>query len=206
MKAETAQAGAPFPMDKRHLRQQLRQARRAIPETERRGHARRLARVVLSAGLLHGARRIGFYLPFDGEADLLPLMNRALLMGRVAYLPVVPPRFRRRLSFTRLTARPSWYLNRFGIHEHWSPRPVSARQLDLLFLPLVGFDAAGRRLGMGGGFYDATLAYLRQRSAWQKPRLIGVAFECQRVGALPHDAWDVPLDAVVTERRLYRCR
>ena len=94
--------------------------------------------------------------------------------------------------------------NRYGIPEPMDTQPRSARQLDLLLIPLVGFDSAGHRLGMGGGYYDATLAFLRHRRHWRKPRLLGVAYECQKVEALPHDPWDMPLDAVLTERRLYR--
>lgn len=111
------------------------------------------------------------------------------------------------MRFGQLAAdRPHLRPNRFGIPEPAGTTVFRARQLDLLLMPLVGFDTAGHRLGMGGGFYDATLAYMRQRRHWRKPRLIGVAFECQRVTALPHDPWDMPLDAVLTEKRLYRFR
>ncbi len=157
------------------------------------------------AGLLLKHSRIGFYLPFEGEMDLLPLLNSALWLGKACYLPVVPQGFERKLYFTRLTAFPNWYRNRFGIHEHWSPRPVRASRLDLLLVPLVGFDEAGYRLGMGGGFYDASLAYLRRRKTWRKPYLVGVGYECQRIARVPRDPWDVPLDAVLTESRVYRC-
>ena len=53
---------------------------------------------------------------------------------------------------------------------------------------------------MGGGFYDATLAYLKQRKVWRKPKLIGIAHEIQKVKKLQTNLWDVPLDAVVTEK------
>ena len=66
-------------------------------------------------------------------------------------------------------------------------------------MPLVAFDLEGNRLGMGGGFYDRTLAYLAQRHHWRKPHLLGTAFELQRFGKLPNQPWDVPLDGVVTE-------
>ena len=161
-------------------------------------------RIALQAKLFMRVRRIGFYLPFGGEMDLLPLLNQALQLGKACYLPIVPQKFQRQLKFSRLTARRSWYLNRFGIHEHWSPRQIRARQLDLLFVPLVGFDEVGYRLGMGGGFYDASLAYLRRRKVWRKPYLVGVGYECQKLAKVPHDPWDMPLDAVVTEKQLYR--
>lgn len=158
----------------------------------------------MRAHLLLHYRRIGFYLPFNNEMDMLPLLNQALRMGKSCYLPVVPRRFQKHLSFTRLTDRPNWYLNRFGIHEHWSPRAIRASQLDLLFMPLTGFDEEGFRLGMGGGFYDTSLAFLGRRKAWRKPHLIGIGYECQKVKQVPRDPWDIPLDAALTERHLYR--
>lgn len=191
-------------MDKTLLRRHLRRQRNRLDLRQRRAAAQALLRVATRAGLLLKHRRIGFYLPFEGEMDLLPLLNHALWQGKTCYLPVVPQRFEKKLYFSRLTARATWYRNRFGIHEHWSPRPVRARQLDLLLMPLVGFDAAGYRLGMGGGFYDSSLAYLRRRRAWHKPVLIGVGYECQKVAQVPRDAWDIPLDAALTECCLYR--
>jgi 5-formyltetrahydrofolate cyclo-ligase len=100
--------------------------------------------------------------------------------------------------------------------NHFSiPEPVSRgrgmvklSRLDLVLTPLVGFDAQGNRLGMGGGFYDRSFAFLRRRQSWRKPRLLGLAFDLQEVnaqtgdqteGGLARQAWDVPLDGVVTE-------
>ena len=193
-------------MDKRELRRLLRAKRNALTPRQRRVAAERLVHAALAAGLLLGHRRLGFYVPFDGEMDPLPLLNRALWLKKRCYLPVVPQGRAKRLAFTRVSARRSWYLNRFGIQEHFSPRPLRARQLDVVFVPLVGFDDAGHRLGFGGGFYDTSLAHLARRRAWRKPRVIGVAFECQRVSRLPHEAWDIPLDAVLTEVGLHRFR
>lgn len=191
-------------MDKPQLRRHLRRLRNQLSPGQRRAAARGLLRTAIRSGLLLRYQRIGFYLPFEGEMDLLPLLNHALWLGKACYLPVVPQRFEKKLGFTRLTSRPNWYRNRFGIHEHWSPRAIRARQLDLLLMPLVGFDEAGFRLGMGGGFYDTSLAYLAKRKSWHKPRLVGIGYECQKVAQVPRDPWDMPLDAALTERRLYR--
>jgi len=78
--------------------------------------------------------------------------------------------------------------------------PLAA--LDIALVPLVAFDDYGRRLGMGGGYYDRTFAYLRHREHWRRPKLIGVAFEFQRVAELPAQPWDVPLDGIITEKGL----
>ena len=191
-------------MNKNQLRYVLRKARRAVAPAQRRRAAVNLMRQVMRGGLVWRSGRIGFYVAMDEEMDLLPLLNRMLRSGKQCFLPVVPPRFERALGFSLLTAQPRWYLNRYDIYEHWSPRPVRAWQLDLLFVPLVGFDEAGYRIGMGGGFYDASLSYLRRRTVWRKPLLVGIGYECQKVAGVPFDPWDVRLDAVVTEKRWYR--
>ena len=191
-------------MTKLELRRHLRKNRNAIPAAERRQAAAHLLQIALQEKLLLRRQHIGFYIAFEGEMDMMPLLNAALWKGKTGYLPVVPQRYQRQLKFSKLSAKPHWYLNRLGIREHWAPNPLRARQLDLLFVPLVGFDEQGYRLGMGGGFYDASLAYLKRRQCWRKPYLVGVGYECQKVERVPHDPWDVPLDAVITEQRLYR--
>jgi 5-formyltetrahydrofolate cyclo-ligase len=91
--------------------------------------------------------------------------------------------------------------NRYGILEpsvtHHIPTPAWA--LDLILLPLVAFDATGNRLGMGGGFYDRSLAPVYNRVHAARPRLVGIAHEGQRVAKLTPMPWDIPLDAVLTE-------
>jgi 5-formyltetrahydrofolate cyclo-ligase len=190
-------------MNKSTLRRQLKAARNAFTPPARRLAARASLRLALRHGLLLRAQRIAFYLPQGGEFDAHPLLNQALWMQRECYLPVIPRRGRV-MRFARLGRHTRMTTNRFGIGEPVDARPLRARQLDLLLMPLVGFDHQGYRLGMGGGFYDATLAYMQHRRSWRKPRLVGLAYECQRVEQLPHEPWDMPLDAVLTERQLYR--
>ena len=70
--------------------------------------------------------------------------------------------------------------------------------------PLVAFDVSGNRVGMGGGFYDRTLAYLQHRRYWRKPVLAGLAHEIQKVAQLDTQSWDIPLDYVITEKQIYK--
>ncbi len=153
-------------------------------------------------------RRIAFYLPNDGEPDLWPLIELAWRRGKDCYVPVLDKIVTRRLLFAPLRPGQPMRPNRFDI-----PEPVAqdrerlrSGRLDLILMPLVGFDADGHRLGMGGGFYDRTLAYLRTRRHRPRPHLMGIAFECQRVDALPARPWDVPLQSVATECGLRRFR
>ncbi len=141
------------------------------------------------------ARHLACYWPADGELDPRPLMARLLTPGKVAYLPVIRPDGR--LWFAPWRPDASWRLNRYGIPEPCGPA-VPARVLDLILLPLVAFDARGRRLGMGGGYYDRTLAFLGHRLR-RRPRLVGLAYRWQEVPCLPAEPWDMPLDAVITD-------
>lgn len=190
-------------IDKYTLRRQLKAARNAYTPAERRTAARASLRLARRHGLLLRAQRVGFYLPQGGEFDVRPLLEHALGMRLACYLPVLPRRGRV-MRFGRVERHTPMQPNRYGIPEPVDARPLRVRQLDLLLMPLVGFDSQGHRLGMGGGYYDATLAFMAHRRLWRRPRLVGVAYECQRADALPHDPWDMPLDAVLTERRLYR--
>jgi 5-formyltetrahydrofolate cyclo-ligase len=92
-----------------------------------------------------------------------------------------------------------WQLGAFNIPIPQHPEQCSAKDLDSVFVPLVGFDTTLARLGQGGGFYDTTFAFRRTRKSWLKPRLIGLAFACQQVDALPSEPWDLQLDAIATE-------
>jgi 5-formyltetrahydrofolate cyclo-ligase len=194
-------------MNKSELRKQLRARRTAVLPAQRRHASAQLVRHMLRSGLLLRHQRIGVYLPHRSEIDIVPLINRMQALQRHCYLPMLPFGRGKKLWFNALDATRHWVTNRFGIPENTTHKAIRARQLDLLLVPLIGFDNAGYRIGMGGGFYDASLAYLRGRQVWHKPCLVGVAFECQHItGKLPHDPWDVPLDAVLTEQGLHRFR
>ncbi len=90
-------------------------------------------------------------------------------------------------------------INRHGIPEPSVSETVPARSLSVVFVPLLGFDAAGTRLGSGAGYYDRAFAFRRRRHSWHRPLLIGLAFRCQRLDHIEPGRHDVPLDAVVTE-------
>ncbi|WP_066057250.1 5-formyltetrahydrofolate cyclo-ligase [Halioglobus sp. HI00S01] len=185
---------------KSELRRQLRAARRALPPATQH-HARdRLTHTVTQLPDWHLLQRIGLYLAADGEIDPSLLAEQLLTEGKQVYLPVIQDD--KTLQFGRWQGSADELIaNRYGISE---PRPESTRAatvtLDCICLPLVAWSETGKRLGMGGGYYDRTLADL------SGPLRVGLGYEMQREDALPGDAWDVDLDFVATEAALYRCR
>lgn len=200
---------SPFPVTdqdaRRQLRGLIRRRRRDLDVCEAKRRSEALCRRIAASAMFRRAGTIAGYLPNDGEVDLRPLLARAMQLGKRSHLPVLSPVFHNRLWFAPLDAATPMAVNRFGIPEpdlnYRAMHP--AWTLDVILLPLVAFDPAGNRLGMGGGFYDRTLAYLGRRGQWRKPRLVGVAFELQKVERLPCAPWDVPLDGVVTEAAWY---
>jgi 5-formyltetrahydrofolate cyclo-ligase len=187
---------------KSELRRRYRAARAELPSQTRQQAERRALQKALSAGLLLKGKRWGAYLPFGSEFDVTGIANQLLCMRKQVFVPILPLRPARPLRFVRLQKNQRLVCNRHNITEPFSWNRINARQLDVLLVPLVAFDDRGVRLGMGGGYYDATLAYLKNRRHLHKPTLIGMAYACQQAPDLPAEPWDIRLDAMLTENGL----
>lgn len=157
---------------------------------------------MLNSGVLNRADRCGLYFSQagDGELDTLPLLSRLWAMGKTVACPVVGERGL--MDFYQVTPATPLSTNHYGIPEPRtrgvrSARFVNALSLNVLFLPLVAFDDAGSRLGMGAGYYDR---YLGGLTPALRPLTIGIAHDCQHsTTPLVRQPWDIPLDAVATE-------
>lgn len=151
------------------------------------------------------ANRIAAYLANDGEINPAEIIEQAWCLGKKVYLPVLSAPGNR-LLFAPFEPNSLMCRNQFGIDEPDCPpeHRLKAEQMDLILLPLVAFDTRGNRLGMGGGFYDRSLADIRQHE--HHTQLFGLAHEVQKTEQLEAKEWDVPLDAVVTEADVYTFR
>jgi 5-formyltetrahydrofolate cyclo-ligase len=178
------------------LRALARARRRAIPDAERKRSSLRAALLFLRTRKLARARRIAAYVAMGTEIDPAPLVQALLGAGRRVYLPKVRDAEPMHLVQLRAGARLRRGKRGVSIPALRSPR-ASVQRLDLVLLPLVAFDAAGTRLGTGGGAYDRLLA---RKHPSHRPLLVGYAFAEQRVARIPREPWDRPLDAVITER------
>lgn len=194
-----------MPTEKTDLRRSLRTRRNTLSAEEQRLAARHLSAKVTGTRLFLASRRIACYLPSDGEIGTRFIIEHIRRMRKTCYLPVISRLSHDRLWFAKHEHGVELARNRYGV-----PEPVvntrdlvRARELDLILLPLVGFDDHGNRLGMGGGFYDRSLAFLRQRKGWRKPHIIGLAYDFQRTNGIEADTWDVPMQGVVTDQAVY---
>ena len=179
----------------------MRIRRRALGKADRRAAAVALSRHLAGNRWFANSRTIAVYLPNDGEISLLTLVARAWSTGKRTYLPRL---FGPELWFLPFHARTVFAGNRYAIPEPAEPprRRIPPLFLDLVLFPLVAFDRFGNRLGMGGGYYDRTFEAVRHRTVWRGPKLVGIAYEFQKVDALPAADWDVPLDAIATEHAI----
>lgn len=137
------------------------------------------------------AKRIAIYHAIQGEIDLSALQEKA------CYLPMI--NVDKTLLFLPVTSNTVFYKNCFGIAEPDVNHDLAILpdDLDIIFLPLVAFDEHGTRLGMGGGYYDRTLA------SSHRTVLIGVGYDFQRQPFIDRKPWDIPMAAVITESNVY---
>ncbi|OOZ36527.1 5-formyltetrahydrofolate cyclo-ligase [Solemya velesiana gill symbiont] len=190
----------------RQLRIEIRQRRREISPHEQRIHSRDAARTFHSSPLFRQCQHLAVYLANDGELNPEPLAEKALSAGKKLYLPVLRPNTHKSLWFAPYAPGDKLISNRFGIPEPdiRKKKTVLPWALDLIIMPLVAFDTQGNRLGIGGGYYDRTLNYLRLRKQWFRPRLAGFAHERQKVQSLPSNPWDIPIHYAITESMVYK--
>lgn len=183
--------------EKHALRRELRRARAQM------GHQGRLAAGQTINRLLKRyikrGRKIGVYWPMGKELRLDGFVRAAQKRGAKLYLPYIEPRSRR-MWFTPypesgMERERIWGRARLNVPQ-FAGRKIRVHGLSVLFVPLVGIDLEGYRLGQAGGYYDATLAAMKYRL---QAKTVGVGFACQLVGTLPREAHDLPLDGFVSE-------
>lgn len=187
---------------RQHIRQQIRQRRRALSNDQQRDYAQQAANRMMAFPPMLLAHTVALFLSFDGELDTRPLIEQLWRSGKRVCLPVLHPFSPGNLLFLHYHPESELVVNHLKIYEpKLDLRDVTPLdKLDVLVTPLVAFDNQGQRLGMGGGFYDRTLQKWRQHGFTP----VGYAHDCQRVDTLPVEEWDIPLPAVVTPSQTWQ--
>ncbi|MFT3790283.1 MAG: 5-formyltetrahydrofolate cyclo-ligase [Rudaea sp.] len=187
------------------LRTQMRTRRAGLSAAERVAAANGVAISLDALPEFHVDQRIAGYWAVGGEMPLHAAVARLNARGQQYCLPIVGKD--RRLRFALLKPGANLKPNRYGIPE---PECAAADLLapddiDLVLLPLTAFDRSGRRIGMGGGWYDRSFAFLRDVPRPAQPLLVGIGYAFQEVATLPARDWDVALDFIATENELIDC-
>jgi len=181
------------------LRRQLRERRKSIKIPTRKRKGKKILHQCQKNGLFRSAKHIAIFTPNDGEVETENIINFLTKQDYFLYLPILSGE---KLKFAKIGKY--FRKNRFGINEPVCTPIVGAHKMDLILIPLVGFDKYKNRLGMGGGFYDKTLSFQKKRLKYRVPKLIGLAFDCQEVDKLDTMPWDVSVDGIMTPTRFFR--
>ncbi|GGD49644.1 5-formyltetrahydrofolate cyclo-ligase [Lacimicrobium alkaliphilum] len=190
------------------LRQHFRQRRRQLSHLEQQQASTAVLEHCHQLPEFSLAGNIACYLAEDGELDPTPIIDYCWQQKKHLCLPVLHPFCKGHLLFVRYESNTLMIPNRFNISEPQleCARIVPLSDLDIIFTPLVAFDSLGHRMGMGGGFYDRTLAPLYRNSPEQqhkKVSVIGLAHDCQQAEKLTAQAWDLPMQKIITPSAVY---
>ncbi|MFT6269243.1 MAG: 5-formyltetrahydrofolate cyclo-ligase [Alphaproteobacteria bacterium] len=200
---------------RKQLRLSFRKKRKALSACQQENAAHNIVKMAVEHDLFVNIGRVALYISHDGELDTQHLINYLWEQEKEVYLPVLHPFCAGYLVFLRYSKNSPMTYNKFGILE-----PVldvtklcPLNKLGLILTPLVAFDESGNRLGMGGGFYDRTLQFLRgnndnsgaleSNSSINQIKIIGLAHDVQKTLSLPIEVWDIPLPEILTPSNMY---
>jgi len=192
---DAASADAQLKAEKKRLRQAAMRQRARAAEQAGVAAGRQLRDHLLPDLELPNGAAVSAYWPMGDEIDPIPAIEALHGRGHPIGLPAMPGKAQP-LQFRAW--HPGSALEEGGFGTQVPPADAGEVTPSVLLVPLLAFDRAGYRLGYGGGFYDRTLAKLR--AADPATRAVGVAYLGQEIETVPHDSFDQPLDAVVTEQ------
>ena len=179
------------------LRKSAIRARRSLSAEQRENASSKICARIIHSHEFMSCKTIACYLPADDEVDPTAIIERAWRATKRVFAPVID--IRGNMIFRELTPNTELNRNYFGLWEPVSGKPISAKAIDLVIAPLAAFDDQCHRIGMGGGYFDRSFSFLGHRRRWLRPKLIGLAFDCQKATRISPNPWDVRLYQVVTE-------
>ncbi|WP_461829313.1 5-formyltetrahydrofolate cyclo-ligase [Aquifex sp.] len=181
--------------EKNRVRRELLQKRINLSEEERERLSQKILRNLKSLPEYRKAKKVLLYCPIKGEPDLTPLFEEVIREKEL----ILPKVNGEELKLYKVESPSCLSPGAFGILEPMQGEEVDPEELDFIAVPGIAFDLRGYRLGFGKGYYDRLL----KRT---KATKVGVAYSFQVLERVPHDAWDVPVDIILTEKFVRRLR
>ena len=205
------------------IRQLIRNKRQLLDQNTQRQQANLLAERLKAHPKIADAKSIAIYLSNDGELNTQKFIHDCWQRNIKTYLPVIHPFSKGHLLFLHYDRHTLMKKNKYGIAEPQLnvQHVLPVTEIDIIFTPLVAFDNTGARLGMGGGYYDRTLASwsnkksnqqpnkkseqkFSQNDVSKKPYPIGLAHDFQQVEKLPTEPWDIPIPEIITPNENFK--
>lgn len=181
----------------KELRKAARAARSSLSSKERDKASEKIVDKVIRSSWFRSGRFVACYLSTEEEVDTWSLIERAWRMNKRVFAPRIEKNFT--MQFCELSAQSKLVLNQYGLPEPQDGEIIAPRALDLVITPVVAFDDDGNRIGMGGGYFDRTFSFLKDRKLLFHPKLIGLAFSCQRVDKIAPNPWDIRIFQLINE-------
>lgn len=189
-------------LNKVSIRKSLREKRRAITQPERQLAAHLAAQRFIAQPFFKNSQNIGCYIANQEEFDCLPIIQALWQAQKNCYIPRLSKSQEKIIEFAHYQENTPLLPNCYYILEPQGTHIIAPEELDLVILPLIGFDLHGNRLGMGAGYYDRTFAFLLKKTQ-KKPIMIGLGYTHQKIDTIPHDPWDISLNYMLTETELF---
>jgi 5-formyltetrahydrofolate cyclo-ligase len=190
-------------LNSKELRARLRQARENTSAAERIGAAQGVMHTLEQLPEFLVDKAIAGYWAVRGEVPLNLVYARTRSREQTYHLPILTDK--QTLVFAPWQNGDDVTINKFGISEPGVEKAVGAELLELVLVPLLGFDRSGNRLGSGAGYYDRTFSFLKNQSRPGQPLLVGIGYHFQEVATMTPNDWDVPMDFIATDRELIDC-
>lgn len=190
-------------LDRQQIRQKYRTKRQMLSPLQQAEATTKLLKTCKESTQLSKIDTVACYLANDGEIDPQAIIDYCWQNGKKVLLPILHPFSQGHLLFVEYHRNSPTHKNCYGIDEPivTTKNLCSLTDIDLILTPLVAFDVKGNRLGMGGGYYDRTLAPIRRDSLSTK--IIGLAHTCQQTELLLQDSWDIPLHGIATPEQFF---
>lgn len=184
--------------EKRVLREDLKQRLESLTDAEVRTRSEKVCENLFGCEAFRHAGTLMLYMPLPGEVDLNHVILRCFQENRTVCVPKVDWEHKKMWPVQIRTFDDRGFINdRYGLRTPEDGVPIPFEMLDLIVIPAIAFDTDGYRLGRGAGYYDRFLG-----QSGISGRSIGLCFDEQIIDRVPRDAHDVPMNLVVTDRRV----
>ena len=180
------------------LRKKALHARRGMSDDARASASKIICRRVSESREFYSSKSLACYLPMYDEVDTREVIEAAWRANKRVFVPIL--RGNAEMSFCQIDPESELERNSFGVWEPTRGFLIKPQQLDLVVTPTVAFDSNKNRIGMGGGYFDRCFSFLRHRKHWIRPKLLGVAFQCQELEETKPNPWDIRLYRIITDK------
>jgi 5-formyltetrahydrofolate cyclo-ligase len=181
------------------LRRNALHARRNMTSQQRVTASHIICKRVIASREFYASTAVGCYLPMIDEVDTRDIIEAAWRANKRIFVPILHAKGE--MSFCEMLPETELEQNSYGVWEPVRGVLTAPRNLDRVITPTVAFDKNRHRIGMGGGYFDRCFSFLRHRNNWIRPKLIGVAFQCQEVEEIAPNPWDIRLYRVISDQR-----